>query len=333
MAWTLMGALILSGCVVPVQRSLTEGSLPRLDIGRHEVRIEKIEVVDQRDPMELSELRPQLEYFVPLWLLLTHFQSSVGPVRPPAELYSLDPTGEFESVVKTALQKSGLQADDAAAVPLTLKVRLTHLYGITHMESSLFWVFSSAVSVQRTFAPYGYAAAEIELLESGGRTLGTRAVYGYFDPNLMDTLQSGPIGVMSVPDKLTAAAVSAANDLAANIVRAVETLVGDYPLVPPIDMANVSVFYLARPTADGQHLEVAGVRIDTGEIISDSISRRWMEPYSGVNEWVVDPYHGGQRRLSDEQYRALVQRLQERYNVAFVDNVRVARFMGAKAGP
>ena len=125
-------------------------------------------------------------------------------------------------------------------------------------------------------------------------------------------------------------AVQAANHLAGNIVKAVEPLVAHYPSVHPLDVDTMSTFFIARATDDGLFMEVAAVDVETGEIRSSEIVMRWMEAYSGVGEWVLDPYHGGHMRLTPLEYQRLVKRLATHYDVRFVHDVRTAHFFGLR---
>jgi hypothetical protein len=322
---------LLAGCVGPVQRALTEGTLDKITIAPRQVRIVSVEVTDERPPAELEELTPDTRFFIPAIVWWQHLRQ--GHRRPPANLYSLNPVAELRQVVEHAVNTAGIGPSSGAGPALRLRVRLQHLYGVTHSWESFAVVYllagAAAVSSIRTFAPYGYASGVAELYEEGGRLVGQRAVHGYFEPNLHHLMGASAAGKL-LTDKLTFAAVQAAAHLAGNVVRAVEPLLGRFAPARPMATDTCSTFFLTRHTPDGLFLEVAAVNVETGEIISDVVERRWMEPYAGVDEWVIDPYHGGNQRLTQQEYATLVERLKGKYEVRWSRDVRVAHFFGVK---
>ena len=137
------------------------------------------------------------------------------------------------------------------------------------------------------------------------------------------------MGAVNLNDELVLASVHAAARLASNAVRAVEPMVATFPLQNPIPIDRTNMFFIARAVEEAPFLEIAGVNIDTGQIVSDGIVPQRMEAYSAIDEWVVDPYYGGQVRLSPADYDRLVRRLQQRYDVRYVNDVRTAHFFGA----
>ncbi len=336
-----IGLLLASGCGGPIQRSLTMAPLDkRVRTFPRKITIDRIDVVDVRPKCEFEELTPDFKYVLFLGIWYQHLRE--GTIRPEGELYSMDPTGEMRQLLQTSFQKAKLTKAGKDSAKLNLKVELHHLYGITHASEFLMVAYgggqgsntkTTSTMGRRTFAPYGYASARIVLSDQNGKTIGSRYVIGQFDPNLADLLgvSANPIAAGMMTDSLTGAAVTAAGNLAGNIVRAVEVMVSNYPQTRPLDTRACSTFYIKRTTDNGLFSEVAAINIDSGEIVSDTIQRRWMEPYSAPNEWVVDIYHGGQQRLTDEQYRKLVNRLLKKgYDVRFVTDLNNAHFFGKK---
>jgi hypothetical protein len=327
-------ALAGAGCA-PMQRSLRDASVAAIPAGERAAHLGAVEVIDARPPDELRELTPDVRYVVPL--IVWNQWATEGHLRPEARLYSPDTARELSLVVTDAFAKSGIASSDGAGPAFRLEIKLRHLYGITHASQIAIATIGAASTAVRTFAPYGYAAAEVTVLDGQGHVIGSRSVVGAFDPNLSDLSGGGQLSAKNVTDELTAAAVQASGSLATNIVRAVEPMLGRYPARKPFDPQAVSTFFICRPVREGAFLEVASVRIDTGEILEDVVVPRWMEPYAAVDEWVVDPYlRGGAGRggvrLTQEEYEQLVARLQERYDVRYVSDVRTAHFFGAKRG-
>jgi hypothetical protein len=327
--WLCLAALLAAGpaCVRPVQRSLLEAGLQKLDTASRKVHIARIDVVDARSPDELEALTPDVSYVIFLVLWYQHYRE--GHVRPEAELYSRDAAGEMKTLLKRAIDKSGLFTPGEGE-GLTLKVELKHLYGISHAADVMIATAGAAVASTRTFAAYGFAGARIKVLDSFGAQLVDREVIGYFDPNLNDLMGGGIAQSVSFTDMLTHAAVQAAGHLAGNIVKAIEPAVDHFPaLQGPAPVERCSVFYIARAVDEGPFLEIAGVNYETGEIMSVNVVVRWMEPFSATGEWVVDPYSGGQVRLTPEEYNTLVRRLKHKYKVDYATHVRTAHFFGS----
>lgn len=324
----IMLFVLTLGCVKPIQRSLTDAGLETLNTMSRKAHVANIDVVDKRPPDELESLSPEYAYVI---FLLIWFQSyQEGHVRPEAELYSKDVVKEMQTLLRRAIDKSRLFTPGEGE-PLTLKVELKHLYGISHAAIAMIATSGVATSTTRTFAPYGFASAHVELLDSFGAKLVDREVIGYFDPNINHILGGGTAQSVSFTDSLTHAAVQAAGHLAGNIVKAIEPAVSQYPVVAgstPVE--NSSTFFIARHTEEGPFVEIAGINYETGEIISVNVIPRWMEPFSGINEWVVDPYFGGQVRLTPEEYDKLVKRLQKKYRVRYTTDIRVAHFFGVQ---
>jgi len=134
-------------------------------------------------------------------------------------------------------------------------------------------------------------------------------------------------------DTLTLMAVNAVADLARNVVRAVEPMLAPYPASTEVPAESAKVFFLVRAIPEGPFLEIAGIDYETGEVISDVVVPRRMEPYSAIGEWVVDPYFGGKSRLTPDEYDALIEKLRKKYDVQYVSDVRTAHFLGALAPP
>jgi len=260
-------------------------------------------------------------------------------LRPDAKYYSKNVSSDMKQLVRRAVSRSGMSSKAAnGAAKVHLKVKMKHLYGVTHHSHRTIIVagVNAAGTSQRsqTFAPYGFAAAEVEIYDDKGALLGRQLATGKVDPNLLSLLKSaekkGEGKLMT--DRLTQAAVQAAGRLAGNIVKVAAAILYRYPTEVPIDIDSVSTFYITRHTPDGLFREVAGIDIATGNIVTSTIQRRWMEPYAAINEWVVDPYYGGESRLSPRQYARLLKRVRQRFDARFSDNVHAARFFGAKPG-
>ena len=304
-----------TGCSRPVQRSLVDGGLRSFMSAPREAHIRWINVADERPESELGELEPSLHYGVPPF-----FYEKAGYQRPDAKLYSDDVSSQLTAVLRQAFDKSKLlsPADDDSGLRLT--INLKHLYGVAYKST---YVVPNFSRVQQ-FPGYGYAAAEVVLSDAANKTIGTRQVVGRFlpDPAMREK---------SMTDALTLVAVHAAADLARNIVRAVEPMLAPYPAVDEVPAVSAKIFFLARAVPEGAFLEIAGVDYETGEIVSDVLVPRSMEPYSATDEWVVDPYFGGKARLTQTEYDALVEKLRRKYDVRYVSDVRTAHFLGVLA--
>ena len=156
-------------------------------------------------------LTPDLRYVIPV--VLQYFYAKEGHVRPEARFYSRDLTADMKVIVKDAFEQSGLVATERVGVGLRLKVKINHLYGITHASQTARFGASST----RTFGPYGYAEAQLEMSDTSGKLIGTRRIVGVFNPNI-ENMRAVATG--SVVDALTLAAVNAATNLARNAGRA-----------------------------------------------------------------------------------------------------------------
>jgi hypothetical protein len=310
-----MACGLSAGCSRPAQRSLVDGGLRSFTAAPRTAHIRWINVADERPDMELGELKPETHYMVPPFVF-----SKAGHLRPDAGLYSSDPSAELTALVRQSLDKSKLMSDDADDSALRLTINLKHLYGISYRSS--FWTFNYTRVEQ--FSQYGYAAAEVVLSDATNKTLGTRQVVGAFLPD-------AEMREKSMTDALTLVAVKAAGDLARNIVRAVEPLLAPFPEADEVPAVSAKIFFLARAVPEAPFLEVAGVDYESGEVVSDVVVPRVMEPCSAPDEWVVDPYFGGKARLTQPEYEALVDKLRAKYDVRYVSDVRTAHFLGVLA--
>lgn len=151
---------------------------------------------------------------------------------------------------------------------------------------------------------------------------------GAADPQLMDVMGIGPLSGPHPDDGLKGAAVQAAGQLVSNVVRAIEPML--FVSSKRARIETSPVFYLGRHTDDGMFTEVAAVDFDSGTIVTSNVTLLWVEPYGAVDDWIVDPYFGSNMRLTPDEYGALIEKLDERYDVRFVQDVRTAHFFGAK---
>lgn len=305
------------GCSRPLQRSLEQGESKTLAMAPREAHIQSIDVVDERPASELGELSPTTRYAVPPFVF-----SKAGHLRAESRLYSTDLERELTGLLKQTFDRSKLLSPEDQENGLRLTIRIRHLYGISYKSSLVMPNFSRV----RQFSQYGYAAAEVVLSDASGKPIGTRQVVGVAIPD-------GPVQEKSVTDALTLMAVKATADLARNVVRAVEPMLAPYPASNEIPVESAKVFFIVRAIPEGPFLEVAGIDHESGEVVSDVVIPRRMEPCSPTGEWVVDPYFGGQARLTPEEYDALVERLRKKYDVRYVNDVRTAHFLGALAPP
>lgn len=310
-----MACGLSAGCSRPVQRSLAEAGLRSFTAAPRTALIRWINVADERPDAELGELQPATRYMVPPFVF-----SKAGHLRPDAALYSSDPAAELTALVRRSFDKSKLLSTDSDDSALRLTINLKHLYGVSYRSS---YVTVNYTRVEQ-FSQYGYAAAEVVLSDATNKVLGTRQVVGAFLPD-------GEMKEKSMTDALTLVAVNAAGDLARNIVRAVEPMLAPFPAADEVPAVSAKIFFLARAVPEAPFLEVAGVDYESGEIVSDVVVPRAMEPCSAPNEWVVDPYFGGKARLNQTEYDALVEKLRAKYDVRYVSDVRTAHFLGVLA--
>jgi hypothetical protein len=330
-AWAVaLAALFLSGCLELPRPTLQDGPIDEMILARRALRLADVEVTDARPADELLPLSPAVRYVIPL--VLWNQWATEGNLRPDAATYTEDLRGDMTALVRQAFTGSGSFATQGSGEALRIKLRINHLYGVTHDSSTSYYPLVYASFNKRTFGAYGYAEAHLEVASAAGRVLGTREVVGFFDPNLSDLVARGAGGMITlrVRPVLAHAAAMAAGNLASNVVLAVDLIVAGHPRPTPLAVETMKTFFLVRAVPEGPFLEVAGVDIETGKVLSDVIVPRWMEPYSAINEWIVDPYHGGQERLTQDEYDALVQRLQATYDVRYVTDARSAHFFGVK---
>lgn len=318
------------GCRGPVQRNLLESPLEKIRTAPRDVVFNQINVVDTRTEQDKISLKPEMRYFIPG--LIFFAWASEGHVRPDSTLYSLDVPTEMQGLVKRALTETGIEGTGASpnAMQVNLDVEITQLYSITHSSSTTFAGSGAASSSTKTFAPYGYAAAKITLKALDGTVILRRSLIGVFSPKLAEFrgLDFNPTGVMT--NKLTMAAVFASGDLASNIARALEPVLTNLIQPRTAPVSENRAFYISRATNDGQFVEIACIDKASGQVLSSTINQRWMEPYVAVDEWVLDPYQGGDARLTQEEYNELVAHLQGGFDVRFVTDVRTAHFFGKK---
>ncbi|APR78215.1 Hypothetical protein A7982_03562 [Minicystis rosea] len=319
----------LCGCTEPIHRSLSEGIPVPVPAAPRKAHVASIEVLDERPSGELSSISPGLIYLVPL--VIFNVWASEGDVRPEAELYTPDLRGEMRARIEDAIKEGHLFGGKGAGPGLRVQVKVKHLYGVTHASKFSLLIPGFSSTTERTFAPYGYAAAEVRLSEASGRVIGTRQITGSYIAAATD-LKNDPKARRTI-NLLTLAAVYAASDLSANIVRAIEPMVADVPAEEHLDLDALKTFVLARAAPEGPFLELAAIDYESGKVVADKVVPRWMEPYSPIDEWVVDPYLGSNSRLTPEKYRGLIEHLAKRYDVRFVKDVRVAHFFGVKAPP
>jgi hypothetical protein len=327
----LLCALLSGLACAPIVPSLVTGQLETPKVEPRDIEISEIEVVDGRAEADKQALSPQTRIVLPL--LLWWQWASAGDVRPDAQQYTSDLSGDVRTLIEQALEQSGMlsPSPSARARKLKLKVVVQQLYGITHVDSSTLITVFTAGTDDRIFAPYGYASARVQLLDENGKELAALHVQGSSDPDLESLLLPG-----ASPDALEAqllvAAARATGSLATRIVLALEPLLSDDAVETRAERYEQrSSFFISRLLDDGAFLEVASVETASGRVLSDTVVKRWMEPYCAPGEWVLDPYQGGRARLSTEQYQRLVVHLGGAYDVRFVSDVNTAHFFGTRA--
>jgi hypothetical protein len=323
-------ALVISGLLMgvsgcrPSQRNLSTADVDgfRLDSGN--ATIAQVQVKDLRPIEEDEDLHAKMRYFVPA--LIWWQWATEGNVRPDAEYYSKDIPGEMQQLLEKALINSGLMVAQSAAsaTRLTLSVEILHLYGVTHVSSRAIVTYAAASNSVRKFHPYGFAAARIILKDSTGGTVAERYVSGYSSDTYSGERED-------LTNQLTFATLEASGNLASNIVRALDpvfSLQGG----PTSWNPAISAFVISRATKNGLQIERAVIDFQSGVILTSEILQRKREPFAAVDEWVVDPYQGGESMLRPQDYDTLINRLKTAYDVRYLTNVRVAHIFGPLPG-
>lgn len=307
------------GCAETIQSSLQDGLLNVAKVAKVATRkahVASVTVVDERDPEELELQKPAARYAL---FVGFYFQGNEGDLRPAARWISADTRTELSSLIRSALRRSELLTADRSGPAFSVRIVLKHLYSFRHMSYDFGFFFTGGYASVTTFHPYGFAAAEVVVTDAQGRTVGVRRVTG-----------TSEVGVSLDGTSLSFRGSMAAADLAGNIVKATEAILADQPMAAPLPMADAPTFFIARAIPEGPYLEVAGIDFETGNVTSDLLVPRTMEPYSAVDEWVVDPYGGTPFMMAQDDYENLVRRLQQRYSVRYTTSVRVARFLGVR---
>ena len=330
---SLVVIAMAGGCMgIAKQHALTEATPQVFELGTKPVAI-SVEIVDERPADERSALRPASTAAVPLFPLLTVF-SSQGQLRPASRFYAGDSDemrGDLARMVSDSLTRSGLVSPKSQATQtFRLRVTIHHLYGITYSQSTFVQLLAGVSTSNASFAPYGFAAATVELIDSRGGVVGHRTIAVSQVP-LDEDIQKMTSSSQWL-DQLSEAAVAAAATLVGEVTSVAELLLAEIPAVTPIDVARTNVFYISRHVPDGVNIELVGVDYNTGKIVSNRLIERGVQPYAQSNTWVVDPYFGSQTRLTTREYGVLIERLRARYDVRYITDVRVARFLGRLPG-
>ena len=142
---------LLSGCASPIQHSLYQGRLNKLQLAPRSVYIADIQVIDARPPEELEPLSPQLRYLIPM--IIWYQWATEGHVRPDPHLSSTDVVAEMKAVLRTAFHKSGLVAANGEGAGLRVTLRVQHLYGISHASTRAGVTLGAASVSRRDFRP------------------------------------------------------------------------------------------------------------------------------------------------------------------------------------
>lgn len=313
------------GCAEKIQSSLLDAPLEIAKLNTRATRISNITVVDERPAEELEQQSVSVRYAL---FLGFYFQGAEGDLRPAAKWYSPDTLGEMKTVVKKALRQSELFDTGEQEDTVSVQIKLKHLYAFSHYTYDFGYLLTSAYVSITDYHSYGFAAADLLVYDSNGKIIGRRTVTGTSE---IESLNGTQKERERENQSMSSLAGLAAANMASNITKAIEAIIADRPLATPQPIAaDASTFYICRAISEGPYMEVAGVDYETGTVTADSIVPRTVEPFSAVDEWVVDPYGGTQFLMASEDYDNLIRKLEQKYEVGYFNNVRVARFLGLK---
>lgn len=281
------------GCSTTVTSDLNPAQVEKLPVEARKVSFSSIEIVDARPAEELQPLATKIRYLIPALFWIQWFEEG-NSVSPP-DLAPTDMTGSFEQTLRRTLAENKMSDEDKdGCKKLALKVEITHLYKTVHASSFGLFVVSGGMFSARTFEPFVFAAARVTVADEDGRVIGSRYVSGTYEPPhelfLNCLAAQGAIAQEAAPTD--GAEACAAGKLAGNIVKAVEPMLADWPLMRPPPAEKRGSFTVARVTADRLYLERATINYQDGQILFSAVYKHWMEPFAAVNEWVVDPYQG-----------------------------------------
>lgn len=320
----LSGCFCLTACAPPpVQRSLEWAPVEATFLPHRKAEITQIVVRDFRPLNEREVIGPAMRwgYFA---LFVWHSQVD-GPVLDDLATASVNPEEELRRMVQGAITRGGLVGSGAGGPRYTLRVTLRHLYGTGHLTGSTLGTVGYIGKTLRAAGPYGYAAAEVELMDAAGRAIVSRWVVGSYHPRK----KAETLALLS-EDRMADATVWAAGDLVGNLMVALEGMLAEHAPVRPRNFERPDSFWLARITDSGTHIERARITTSTGVIEHVKTERLAVEPFAAPGEWVIDPLQGTWQRLSPGTYDQLVVTLQKRWDIQYVSNVRAAHFFGEK---
>jgi len=293
-------------------------------------QIEVDPIIDKRPLYETEELE-HYKYRKIIPLLLFNYWDSAGPIFVNIENYDKDMKRNLQKLLTNTLQKSNICSENSDNKYL-LKPELIHFYSVSYYKYSTFLTVA-AVDTTYSFFPTGFICLKLTLINKNtSEVISEKYLSNAFLFNPLDetlSINQNAHGLKhSYENKIGVSIISLTRTMKM-LPTIVDEMLSKESLLTETNKKN-TLFTLVRLTKEYDFQEEIVVDYKTGQIISNEIVLRNIPIISKPNECVVAPYLHSEHWLSFDEYRKLITKLQDKYDIRFNENITSANFYGVK---
>ncbi|MCK6547486.1 hypothetical protein L6R52_16680 [Myxococcota bacterium] len=271
---------------------------------------------------------------VPLIPLMWFQQTEAQTYHVPQNIGGAEWLAGLERGLATTLSSSGICRITATVeeAELVLKTEVEHLFAVAYEQSGWHVSLGGFGLNDLMFYPSGQATMRFSLVRRTGQevTSWRLAERTLFDPSSSGG-SLGQVGSFITPNgdlNRASQIVETMRALYRRLPPTVDRAVALAHAAPRISDELPKQLFIVRQLEDYDFVEQALIDTATGRVEASAIVPRREPVVSRPGEWVVSPYQPSY--LVPAEYRRLVARLGERFDVRFEDNVTAARFFGLR---
>ncbi len=284
-------------------------------------------IIDKRPEIEKGGTEKSYSVFIPL---LIYFQFGCAKNEYCKEKFFDDNLLPNLQELTSRVLNGTQQSNKTESATLDVEIELLHYYG-HHYEKNM---FLTGAGFFYTFFPDGFVSMKIKLLKNNEIIDSCLVNSSFlFSPFLDGTsLEHTAFSGIRTKDLVNNYSLTAnyalkklMTELSGRVAEMASGLQNGNNMPDEIDD-----FLVIRLTKEYNYYEEACIDYPTGEILSDTIKYRKIPIISKPDEWIVAPYTSKGKWIGKEGYKDLVEKLGDRYDVSFVDNLNAANFYGTR---